>query len=102
MTGTEKQIKLAEDILAKASNHISIMVDYCKSNKAYASQLPAWEYMSERYAIMFRAEQFQSAKFVIDHRDNIIFRTDDVMSRIETVSRNTGVTMVEAAKKVIG
>ena len=102
MQGTEKQIRWAEEILANTTGSIDRMIELCKSNKAYAAQLDAWQYMQNRYAVMMQHPKFQDASFVISNRDNKVFHVFDIITEAETVAHNRQLPLMETLKNIIG
>lgn len=104
MKGTEKQVNWASDI-------INGVMETIRRNKVNAENSPiapirkkaeVWEYMETRYETIMQSEKMQDASWIINNREAEMFQPLKLMSRIETASRNTGVDIMAAAKKILG
>lgn len=103
MKGTEKQIKWAEDIIAKVQNCIAANIENCKGNKALEPEIPAWEYMAQRFeAVLASQPKMSDAAFIINNRSNIVFHPIDLMQEIGMTRDKFNMEWIEAAKKVLG
>ena len=91
LTGSEKQIAWAMDIINGSLNTIESNITVNQSRKAetnwngYGNMIKAWETVKVEYEEIISKLDGQAAKVVIDHRDSL--NTSSTMTRYERAYR---------------
>lgn len=104
MTGSEKQVKWASEIMENVLATIKSNKAICESSTVAPIKAKAetWAYMEKRYEEMFETELFQDASKIIDQRNAKVFDVNQIANEIETIAKNCNISRTDAAKRVIG